>query len=108
MNIDAQDAQDFSGNGQLVIPSIRKSAHDHCRTRLLVQMGPVLVILCILCIHVNYGSFAQFAIGANQNLGADRMKQEKQDERVLRSQSSTNRIRSLSCSLVVRIHARVA
>ncbi len=35
--MDAQDAQDFSGNGQLVILSIRQSAHDHCRTRLLVQ-----------------------------------------------------------------------
>ena len=44
----------FSGNGSLVILSIRKSARDHCQSRLLVQQALVLLILCILCIHVNY------------------------------------------------------
>ena len=52
-NIDEQDAQDFSVNGQLVILSIRKSALDHRRSRLPVQEALVVLILCILCIHVH-------------------------------------------------------
>ena len=54
INIDAQDAQDFSGNCRLLFLSIRKSARDHRRSQLLVQQRPVLVILCILCIDVQF------------------------------------------------------
>ena len=49
--IDAQDAQDFSGNGWLAFLGIRKSARDHRRSQLLVQQRLVLVILSILSIH---------------------------------------------------------
>ena len=52
INIDAQDAQDFSGYGQLVNLGIREPAPDHCPSRLLVQQPFVLLILCILFIHV--------------------------------------------------------
>ncbi len=48
------DAQDFSGNCRLLFLSIRKSARDHRRSQLLVQQRPVLVILCILCIDVQF------------------------------------------------------
>ena len=47
----------FSGNGQLVILTIRKSVRDHRRSRLLLQQLPVLVILCILYIHVFFKFF---------------------------------------------------
>ncbi len=42
----------FSGDGWLAVLDIRKSARDHRRSQLLVQQPPVLIILCILCIHV--------------------------------------------------------
>ena len=42
----------FSGDGWLVVLDIRKSARDHRRSQPLVQQRPVLIILCILCIHV--------------------------------------------------------
>ena len=42
LNIDAQDAQDFSGNGWLAILSIRNPAPDHRPSRLLVQKPLVL------------------------------------------------------------------
>ena len=48
------DAQDFSGNGWLVFLGIRNPAPDHRRSQLLVQQRPVLVILCILCIDVQF------------------------------------------------------
>ena len=48
------DAQDFSGNCRLLFLGIRKSARDHRPSQLLVQQRPVLVILCILCIHVQF------------------------------------------------------
>ena len=54
INMDAQDAQDFSGNGWLVFLSIRNPAPDHRRSQLLVQQRLVLVILSILCIHVQF------------------------------------------------------
>ena len=47
INIDAQDAQDFSGDGWLVFPDILKSARDHCPSQRLLQQPPVLIILCI-------------------------------------------------------------
>ncbi len=37
----------FSGNGQLVIAGIRKSAPDHRLSQLLVQHALALFILCI-------------------------------------------------------------
>jgi hypothetical protein len=52
LNIDAQDAQDFSGNGWRGILSIGKLAPDHRRSQLPVHERPVLFILCILCIDV--------------------------------------------------------
>ena len=42
----------FSGDGGLAILDICKSARDHRRSQLLVQQRPVLIILSILCIHV--------------------------------------------------------
>ena len=42
----------FSENGGLAVLDIRKSAHDHRRSQPLVLLRPVLIILCILCIHV--------------------------------------------------------
>ena len=47
------DAQDFSGNGWLVILNIRKPAPNHRPSRLLVHKPLFLSILCILCIDVN-------------------------------------------------------
>ncbi len=44
----------FSGDGWLAILDIRKSARDHRRSQRLLQQRPVLVILCILCIHVQF------------------------------------------------------
>ncbi len=40
------------GDGGLAVLDIRKSAHDHRRSQPLMQQRRVLVILCILCIHV--------------------------------------------------------
>ena len=54
INIDAQDAQDFSGYGRLAFLSIFKPMPDHRAGQLLVQQGFVLVILCILCIDVQF------------------------------------------------------
>ena len=48
------DAQDSSGNGQLVILGIRNFAPDHRPSRLPVREPRVLFILCILCIDVIY------------------------------------------------------
>ena len=42
----------FSGDGCLVVLDIHKSVRDHRRSPLPVQHRPVLIILCILCIHV--------------------------------------------------------
>ena len=47
IHIDAQDAQDFSGDGWLVFPDILKSAHDHRPSQRLLQQPPVLIILGI-------------------------------------------------------------
>ncbi len=44
----------FSGDGWLVFLDIRKSARDHRRSHPLVQQPPVLIFLCILCIHVEW------------------------------------------------------
>ena len=44
----------FSGDGRLVLLDIRKSARDHRRSQRLVQQPPVLIILCILCIDVEW------------------------------------------------------
>ena len=54
IHIDAQDAQDFSGNGWLLFLGIRKSARDHRPSQLRVQQRPGLVILSILCIDVQF------------------------------------------------------
>ena len=54
INIDAQDAQDFSGNGWLVFLSIRQPVPGNRPSRLLVQEPLILFILLILCIDVNY------------------------------------------------------
>ena len=45
--MDAQDAQDFSGDGWLVFPDILKSARDHRPSQRLLQQPPVLIILGI-------------------------------------------------------------
>ena len=42
----------FSGDGWFEVLDICKSARDHRRSQLLVQRPPILIILCILCIHV--------------------------------------------------------
>ena len=52
--MDAQDVQDFSGNGWLLFLGIRKPAPDHRLSQLLVQQRLVLVILSILCIDVQF------------------------------------------------------
>ena len=87
--MDAQDAQDFSGDGWLVVPGIRvasgqafafepafaemeeqshlKSAHDHRPSQRLVQQPPALIILCILCIDVQ---FIVLLDGSAQSRGA--------------------------------------
>ena len=44
----------FSGDGWLVFPDILKSAHDHRPSQRLLQQPPVLIILCILCIDVQF------------------------------------------------------
>ena len=67
INIDAQDAQDFSGDGWLVFPDILKSARDHRPSQRLLQQPPVLIILCILCIDVQ---FIVLLDGSAQSRGA--------------------------------------
>ena len=57
----------FSGDGWLVFPDILKSAHDHCPSQRLLQQPPVLIILCILCIDVQ---FIVFLDGSTQSRGA--------------------------------------
>ena len=52
--MDAQDAQDFSGDCRLAVLDIRKSVRDHRRSQRFVQQPLVLIILCILCIHVQF------------------------------------------------------
>ena len=42
----------FSRDGRLVVLNIRKSVSDHRQSQPLVQQRRILVILCILCIHV--------------------------------------------------------
>ena len=42
----------FSGDGELAVLNIRKSARVHRRSQPLVQQRPVLIILIILCIDV--------------------------------------------------------
>jgi len=44
----------FSDDGWLAVLDIRKSAHDHRRSQRFVQRPLVLIILCILCIHVQF------------------------------------------------------
>ena len=44
----------FSGDGWLLFLDIRKSARDHRRSQRFVQQPLVLIILCILCIHVQF------------------------------------------------------
>ena len=44
----------FSGDGWLVFPDILKSARDHRPSQRLLQQPPVLIILCILCIDVQF------------------------------------------------------
>ena len=57
----------FSGDGWLVFPDILKSAHDHCLSQRLLQQPPVLIILCILCIDVQ---FMVLLDGSAQSRGA--------------------------------------
>ncbi len=57
----------FSGDGWLVFPDILKSAHDHCPSQRLLQQPPVLIILCILCIDVQ---FIVLLDGSAQSRGA--------------------------------------
>ena len=67
IHIDAQDAQDFSGDGWLVFPDILKSARDHRPSQRLLQQPPVLIILGILCIDV---PFIVLLDGSAQSRGA--------------------------------------
>ena len=57
----------FFGDGWLVFPDILKSAHDHCPSQRLLQQPPVLIILCILCIDVQ---FIVLLDGSAQSRGA--------------------------------------
>ena len=57
----------FSGDGWLVFPDILKSAPDHCPSQRLLQQPPVLIILCILCIDVQ---FIVLLDGSAQSRGA--------------------------------------
>ena len=65
--MDAQDAQDFFRRRLLVFPDILKSARDHCPSQRLLQQPPVLIILCILCIDVQ---FIVLLDGSAQSRGA--------------------------------------
>ena len=44
----------FFGDGWLAVLDIPKSARDHRRSQRFVQQPLVLIILCILCIHVQF------------------------------------------------------
>ena len=57
----------FSGDGWLVFPNILKSARDHRPSQRLLQQPPVLIILCILCIDVQ---FIVLLDGSAQSRGA--------------------------------------
>ena len=57
----------FSGDGWLVFPDILKSAPDHRPSQRLLQQPPVLIILCILCIDVQ---FIVLLDGSAQSRGA--------------------------------------
>ena len=57
----------FSGDGWLVFPDILKSARDHRPNQGLLQQPPVLIILCILCIDVQ---FIVLLDGSAQSRGA--------------------------------------
>ena len=57
----------FSGDGWLVFPDILKSAHDHRPSQRLLQQPPVLIILIILCIDVQ---FIVLLDGSAQSRGA--------------------------------------
>ena len=57
----------FSGDGWLVFPDILKSARDHRPSQRLLQQPPVLIILCILCIDVQ---FIVLLDGSAQSRGA--------------------------------------
>ena len=61
------DAQDFFRIGWLVFPDILKSARDHRPSQRLLQQPPVLIILCILCIDVQ---FIVLLDGSAQSRGA--------------------------------------
>ena len=54
----------LSGDGGLAVLDIRKSAHDHRRSQPLVQQPPILIILCILCIHVQKSGHEDLAFHA--------------------------------------------
>ena len=49
----------FPGDGWLAVLDIRNSAPNHCPSRLLVQEALILIILCILCIDVQYSCSRQ-------------------------------------------------
>ena len=57
----------FSGDGWLVFPDILKSARDHRPSQRLLQQPPALIILCILCIDVQ---FIVLLDGSAQSRGA--------------------------------------
>ena len=57
----------FSGDGWLVFPDILKSARDHYPSQRLLQQPPALIILCILCIDVQ---FIVLLDGSAQSRGA--------------------------------------
>ena len=57
----------FFGDGWLVFPEILKSARDHRPSQRLLQQPPVLIILCILCIDVQ---FIVLLDGSAQSRGA--------------------------------------
>ena len=71
----------FSGGGWLAVLDIRKSARGHRRSQPLVQQRRVLMILCILCIHVQKinteyrinGTGSLFRIGHEDSLFHSRM-----------------------------------
>ena len=52
IDMDIQDAQDFSGNGWLVILGIHEPGPDYHPSRLPLQELHLLFILCILCIDI--------------------------------------------------------
>ena len=60
IHIDAQDAQDFwirHVTAWLVVPGAvvqKVRTRGHCLSQRLLQQPPVLIILCILCIDVQF------------------------------------------------------